>query len=195
MEYFDAGREGLGLTRVITLERGERFTLSAPGVDDPYEVSTVTVFGVGPGNRCPYFTVAGDRVRTLAANGVGGERLLVDEAGFVALDADGFGPGEPFGEVEHEFTDSGVLPPHVRGLVEPLVPVTDTPFRVRNPEALKAVPDERFPGADVVLRRELRRNAHNLGEFHALAHPDALPVSVPVVGVPKSVVSPFRGRS
>jgi hypothetical protein len=101
MESFDSGVSGAP-ARVVTLDAGEQFALSAPGQDDPVRVSTVTAFGAGPGTRVPYFTVAGESVLT----------------------------GE-FGELEHEFTDSGVLPPHVREVVEPLVPVVDTPAVVR----------------------------------------------------------------
>lgn len=104
MESFDCSGAG-GPARVVTLDAGERFGLSRPGVDEPWEVSTVTAFGGGPGTAVPYFTVAGRPF---------GER----------------GP-EAFSELEHEFTDAGVLPPHVRPAVEDLVPVVDTPELVR----------------------------------------------------------------
>lgn len=95
--------------RVITLDEGdgqgtgEQFVLAPQGTDSMFyatRVQTVTVFEK-LGVQRPYFTVAGRQIHSPE------------------------GPVESFWEMPVRFHDAGVLPPHVRGAVEGIVPVAD----------------------------------------------------------------------
>lgn len=90
----------LGKGAVITLEPDEQFRLSPESEDSAFyatRVQTVTAFA----GKEPYFTVAGQQIHA---------PLSVKD---------------PFWEMPVRFPDAGVLPPHVRAVVEKIVPVQD----------------------------------------------------------------------